>query len=448
MLEIIIGLVIGVILGGVVGGLLMHFHAKGLVQQKAVELESRAIKAEAAEMELRSLDIRKDAEIVQLREKFSEEQRARVKAETELEESRRSIAEQRRTIEEAKKELKDAFDALSAAALRGNRQEFLTLAKDSMENLLRPLRETLDRYETGLREMEDARAKAYGTIETHIRTLTAAQRTLEQALRAPTVRGKWGEVMLEQVVRFSGLSEPCIERQVSVSTDDHQVRPDLVVRFPGDRCIIVDAKVPLEAYMAAMETQNTDERARKLKDHAAAVRTHMKSLSAKAYWSQFPSAEYVVLFLSAESFLSAALEGDPALLADGMESRVLLATPTTLIANLLTIAHTWQEHRLAENAKHIAEAGTVLYERLCKFMEYFAEIGKALKDAARSYNEAVGSWESRLAPGARKLKELGAGPADAELPGLPPIDVPLRQLPPAEGGNDEIPNRKSEAPPP
>ncbi|HUW57601.1 MAG TPA: DNA recombination protein RmuC [Planctomycetota bacterium] len=440
MLELIYA-VVGLIIGGVIVGLLMHYRARGVVQEKVAEAEARARTTEGTVIELRNQFNYTGAELEKVRALLDEEVKRRVAAETQLEENRKSIEEQRRLLEEAKVRLTDTFKALSVDALRGNTQEFIQKADD----VLKPMKETLTRYESALQEMERTRAGAYEGLTTHLQQLATAHRALqqqttklEQALRAPTVRGKWGEITLQRVVELAGLSQYCdFDTQTTADSEESRQRPDLVVRLPGNRSIVVDAKVPLDAYMDAMETDDADTRSRKLVDHAAAVREQVRQLSKKSYWSQFDTApEFVILFLPGESFFSAALEGDRSLIDDGIRNRVILATPTTLIMALLTVAHSWQQQQLAENARRIADAGTALYNRLCVFTRHLADIRKGIERTAAAYNDAVGSWEQRVEPGVRQLKELGAAGADQELPELRQTDAPLRQLPPADGGND------------
>jgi DNA recombination protein RmuC len=421
MIEVICALG-GLLVGGVIVGLLMHYRAQGAIQQKVSQTEARAQGAESTVIELRN----------------------------------QCTAEQKKLLEEATKRLSDTFEALSSKALRENNQSFLDLARSSLERVLTenkgemgkhqkavqalmdPLSDALTRYERNIRDIEMAREGAYKGLGSKIEDLAKAQKSLEQqttslvnALRSPVVRGKWGEITLQRVVELAGLSQYCdFDTQTSVDSAESRLRPDLLVRLPGGRTIVVDSKVPLNAYMDAMETEDAERRREKFVEHAAAVRSHVRALSQKSYWSQFESApEFVILFLPGESFFSAALEGDRSLIDDGIRSRVILATPTTLIMALLTVAHSWQQQQLAENAKRIAEAGTVLYDRLCTFVSHFADIRKGITGASEAYNKAVGSWEHRVEPGVRTLKQLGAAKADQELPHLDPSDAALREPP-------------------
>jgi len=218
--------------------------------------------------------------------------------------------------------------------------------------------------------------------------------------------------------------------QPSVDTEEGRKRPDLIVKLPGERTVIVDAKVPLKAYMEAVETNDDDKKKILLLQHTQAVKNHVKDLGSKAYWNQFnPTPEFVVLFLPGESFFSAALEQDRNLIEDAIASRVILASPTTLISLLRTVAYGWQQQQVAENSKRIWETGKELFDRICKFGEYIGDIGKGLNTAIKSYNSAIGSWESRVMPGMRKLKELGSSSPEKEVPELDQVDTNIRELP-------------------
>ncbi len=450
MIELIIGLVIGLVVGGALIGAAVFFRVKGEAQAKQAELENRAAGSEGTLIELRNQLNASAAELQSVRARLADEAEKRVAAETSLEAARASLEEQKKRLDEAVARLTETFKSLSQDVLRSNSQEFLDRAKDSlgkvlsdtkgdMSGLVTPLKDALGRYEAQIRDIETKREGAYSGLKTNIEGLANAQKSLErqttslaQALKSPTVRGKWGEMILEKVLELSGLPPECVDKQVSVSGEEGTQRPDVVVRFPGDRSIVIDSKVPLESYLAASETQDPDVRRDKLAAHAVAVRQHVRALSAKAYQDRFPTADFVVLFMPAESMLSAATVEAPGLIEEAMENRVILATPTTLIAALHTVAHTWRQFRLAEGARKIADAGVELYDRLCNFAEDLSNIGAGLDKARKAYNEAVGSWKGRLEPKARRLKELGAAKPDQNLPDLEGIDGPLRQLPPGE----------------
>jgi DNA recombination protein RmuC len=442
----IVALIAGLAAGGVVVGLVVHFRAK-----------SQTVAAQTQAKSLFDQDVIRGSEMERLRETLGAEQRARVIAETQLVSAQASLDEQKETLDKAKKDLTDAFDALAAKALRGNSEEFLNNAgralnvvlsdtKGEMGKLVTPLREALTNYEKHVKEIEDKRLEAYSGLTERIQGLGDAEKSLEhkigdlvQALRSPTARGKWGEMVLDKVLELSGLSEPVIEKQLIIASEDGTVRPDVTIHLPGNREIVIDSKVPLDAYLDAMEASDPATQKRKLSEHASVLRNHMRLLAEKGYSNKLEgSAGYVVLFLPMESLLSKALEANPDLMQEGIQRRVVLATPSTLSVILFTVAHIWQQYKLAENAKSIADAGTVLFDRLCTFVEHLANIGGGLEKARKAYDNAVGSWESRLKPAARKLKELGAAKPDQELPELDGSDGVLRHLPlpekPAEGG--------------
>ncbi|MBE3588772.1 MAG: DNA recombination protein RmuC [Thermoanaerobacteraceae bacterium] len=449
----------GAILGLLAGWLLAGARWRGFLAGQLLEVESRARAAESLSGELRQQVGRLQQELVEQRQRLEAEREARVKAETSLGEAAEKLAEQKKFLDETGRRFSDAFRALSADALQSNNRAFLDLARQAMErvlaeargdwqqrqeaigSLLKPLQQELERYAAGVREMERVRQEAYGSLQKQLESLQQTQQLLQRetgnlvtALKSPQVRGRWGEITLRRVVEVAGLSPYCdFVEQLSVETEGGRSRPDLVVKLPGDRTVVVDAKVPLKAYMEAIESADENGRRLALQRHAQAVRAHMQSLGSRSYWSQFtPGPDFVVLFLPGESFFSAALEQDRGLIEDGLASRVILATPTTLIALLRTVALSWQQQHMAENARRIAETGMELYERICKFAEHLGKIKDGLQRAVQSYNQAVGSWEGRVVPGARRLKELGAGPPGKELATLQPVETALRELPVAE----------------
>jgi len=358
--------------------------------------------------------------------------------------------------EDVRRQLVGEFAELSRQALEQNNTQFLELADARMahaqqaargdldqrtqaiEQLLLPLRDQLGRYEHGLRLLELERQKAYTGLSEQVRTLTDSQdklqsetRNLVTALRSPATRGRWGEMQLRRVVEMAGMVEHCdFEQQVTTEGADGRLRPDMVVNLPGARNVVVDAKVPLQAFLDANDA--TDEAARQthLVSHARQLRTHVDSLAKKAYWDQFEdSPQYVVAFVPGDALLAAALEHDSSLLEHAVSHRVLLATPTTLIALLLTVASGWQNEALAENAREVQDMGRELYKRLATFGEHMARTGRSLSGAVDSYNKAVGSLERNVFPQARRFHELGVvGGADKEMPELDHIDGSARGL--------------------
>ena len=403
------------------------------------QLRAEAAGLQAKADELRGQITALDAQAADLRQRLEAEQGARVKAETRLDAERRSFEEQRALLDEAQVKLKDAFAALSADALKGNREQFLSHA----EERLKPIQLLLGTYEQHLRDIEAARNAAYGSLQQALKSLAQDQQLLRTeaarlttALKSPTVRGRWGEVTLKRVVEVAGMSAYCdFETQVSVATgEDALQRPDMIVKLPNHRTIVVDSKVPMEAYLRATDALDEASRKAAMAEHAQAVRSRVRALGQQSYWRQFqPAPDFVVLFLPQESSFSAALEQDRELIEDGMKSGVVLATPTTLIALLRAVAYGWRQEELAENAERIADAGKQLYDRIRTFAEHLDGVGDGLRKAGKAYDKAVGSYERMLVPGARRLAELGAGD-DKDLPELPTAEGPARTVtpPPAD----------------
>ena len=335
--------------------------------------------------------------------------------------------------------LREAFEALAAQALRGNTQSFLDLAKGELEQkrqavdaLVKPLQDSLTQFGQQIQSIERQRADAYGGLRQQVTSLVEAHHalsrqttTLAQALKAPQVRGRWGEIQLRRVVELAGMLSYC-DFEEQVQAGDSRLRPDLVVRLPNDRRIVVDAKAPLNAYLEAIEATDEATRNARLGDHAARVRAHIRALAAKDYGGRIrDAAEFVVCFMPGEVFLSAALEQDPLLLEFGVDQGVLLATPTTLISLLKAVAYGWNSEKVAEGARQIQDLGKELHERLGTFAGHIEKLGSNLATAVKSYNAAVGSLESRVLPSARKFEELGAA-STKPLPELERVEVEPR----------------------
>jgi len=303
----------------------------------------------------------------------------------------------------------------------------LTILLRKQEN---PLEVPLEKLEHRLRELEEARAKSTGALDANLRTLGDAQRQLmqetsrlSQALKSPQARGRWGEIQLKRVVEIAGMVKYCDFTEQTVAGG---IRPDMVIRLPNQRTIIVDAKAPLGAYLEAMSSDESAQRADLLRTHAAQVRSHLNRLAEKNYWRQFAETpEFVVCFLPGESFFSSALEQDPSLIEHGAGQRVILATPTTLIALLKAVAYGWNQQRLAESAREISDLGRSLYERLTTMSEHFARLGDSLSNSVKMYNQTLASLESRVLASARKFEELGAG-GTKSIPEIPPVERQTR----------------------
>jgi DNA recombination protein RmuC len=393
-----------------------------------------------------------------LRGDLLREQEARAGLVVEVRAARELAEEKLLLLRQEEKNLADRFEALSAEALRKSNQAFLELAKTQLDSfqqgargdldqrqqaivdLVKPVQETLRKFDGKLQEIEVARVGAYGELRAQVQSLFDTQSSLRsetanlvKALRAPAVRGRWAEIHLKRVVEMAGMLDHCdFHEQVSVSTADGRLRPDLVVQLPGGKSVVVDAKAPLQAYLEAHEATDEATRKAKLVDHARQVRQHLAELGRKAYWEQFPSApDFVVLFLPNDGAYLAALEIDPGLIEAGVSEKVILATPTTLIAVLRAVAYGWQQQRIAENAQAISQLGRDLYERVATMAAHLSKLGKKLAGSVEAYNEAVGSIERRILPTARRLKDQLAG-SGAELEPLLPVDTAPRALQAAE----------------
>ncbi len=400
-----------------------------------------------------------EAELSAAQRSIAEWRAEAAEAHTALEAEKARAAEKLALLEDARKTLATQFEALSVQALDANGKRFLALAQEtlgkfqeaaqgdlekrgqSIAELVKPVGDALGKLETNLRDLEKQREGAYAGLSEQTRalmglyeTLRAETGNLTRALRAPQVRGRWGEIQLRRVVELAGMVSHCdFEEQVTVaaagSSGDARLRPDLVVRLPGGKTLVVDAKAPLDAYLSAVETGEEAARRDHLVRHAQQVRAHIKALSQKAYWDQIrPSPEFVVLFLPGEHFFAAALEHDPALIEAGVEQRVILATPTTLIALLRAAAYGWQQEALAENSRQIADLGRELFKRLSDMADHFGKVGQHLERATKTYNQTVASFESRVLVTARRMKDLKVAAGDGDLPELMPVET-LPRLP-------------------
>jgi DNA recombination protein RmuC len=325
--------------------------------------------------------------------------------------------------------LRDAFQSLAAEALNDNRAAFLDLAKTSFAGYQQPITDTLKKVDQRLSEAERDRVAAYSRLTEQVAALGSTTNTLSKALRTPAVRGRWGEMQLRRVVEIAGMVQRCdFDEQPTLTGDNGRQRPDLIVHLPGGKQIVVDAKAPLDAFLDAQEAGDDDARGTRLRAHARQVRDHMDKLGSKAYWEPLgDSPEMVVMFLPGETLFSTALQHDLELIEHGLRQRVLLASPITLIALLTTVAHSWRQEALADNYREVARLGREFYERLATFADRLDDVRKRLDGAVQAYNEAAGSFESRVLVSARRLKELKVTTAD-ELPPAEPIDRVPRVL--------------------
>ncbi|MFZ1168609.1 MAG: DNA recombination protein RmuC [Candidatus Sulfotelmatobacter sp.] len=431
--------VIGLLFGGVLAGLVLRSRTAALTARLSLmEKELAAGKADLA----------------RLQHAHTELVAAKARLESDLASERKFSEDKIILVTHASEDLRNAFKALASEALSANTSCFLQTAEETLKrfqiqargdlenrqkavaDLVAPVRDSLNKVDAQIQQMEVARGDAYGELRAQVQSLITTQKELQsetgnlvRALRTPNVRGRWGEIQLRRVVEIAGMLSYCdFTEQESVTTETGRLRPDLVVKLPGGKNVVVDAKTPLQAFLDAFET--TDEEARRacLANHARQVRDHMKTLAGKNYWEQFdPTPEFVVMFLPGETFFSAALEQDSSLIEQGVLSRVIPASPTTLIALLKAVNYGWNQEKLARNAQQISALGKELHDRLRLLAAHITQVGTGLDRAVESYNKAVGSLESRVLVSARKFAELGASVAD-DIPELEPIETTARAL--------------------
>jgi DNA recombination protein RmuC len=449
----IVVLLVGVALGAAAGWFLLRTRASSA---SAADLATLKERLGGKEAELQKLQLALTNEVTD--HKHAREESVQLKAA--LEGERRAAQERKDSFKQAADELTEKFKALSRDALKDNNQSFLDLAHSTLkqfqekakgdlelkqkaiDELVRPLRESLEKVDSKIGELEKTRAGAYSELREQVKGLATSQIQLQaetgnlvKALRAPHVRGRWGEIQLRRVVELAGMLPYCdFLEQETVATEDSRIRPDLIIKLPGNRTIVVDSKVPFDAFYESISTTDEVVRLAKLKEHARLVRGHITALSRKSYWEAVqPTPEFVLLFLPGETFYSAALEQDPKLIEDGVGEKVIIATPTTLIALLKAVSYGWRQEQMATNAHEVSKLGKDLYDRLRTFTGYFADIGRGLDRALDAYNRGVGSLEARVLVTARKFKERGAL-AGEEIEVLEPIDKLARPLSLDEGG--------------
>ncbi len=440
-------LIVGLLLGGAVGWLLT---------------KNRAVASEAFAAGLRQQQETIQKEIEGLRGRLESELKARAAADASLEATRKNLDEQRQLLDDARQKLSETFKSLSSDVLGSQSESFLKLAsetfgklraqaegdlgkrQEAIDGLIQPLKDTLQRYEAEIKVIEANRQDAYGSLRQHLKQIGETQVQLQcetanlvTALRKPQVRGRWGEITLRRLAELSGMVDRCdfFEQQTVSSPDEGAIRPDMVVHLPGDREIIVDSKVALDAYLDSIEAKTEELKKTFIVRHAAQVRRHMEQLGSKAYWDRLPKApEFAVLFLPGDPFLGAAVEHDPTLIEDGMAHRVVIATPSTLIALLLAVYHGWRQEEIHKNAEEISDLGKQLYKRVHTMWEHLDSLRSAIDKAVESWNRVVGSLEHQVLPSVRRFRELKATSAD-EIPDLEQVEKTTRALPPSPGGD-------------
>lgn len=466
-MSIPIVLVVGFLAGALIAWFAMYLRAQARHHALRAELESeratlseRLNGAQARVTEMSALIEEREASLETRHQEIAGLKTSQAELSERLAQERKAAQEKLALLNEAQAVLSDAFRALSADALKSNNQAFIELAKATLEKfqegakgdlearrkavdeLVRPLRESLEKVDGKLGEIEKARIEAYselnvqlkGLVETHLPMLRSETANLVKALRQPTVRGRWGEIQLKRVVEMAGMLDHCdFLEQENRTTEEGRFRPDLIVRLPGGKTIVVDAKAPVTAYLDAAESEDETIQKTRLADHARQVRTHMAALGRKAYWEQFEQTpEFVVLFLPGEMFFSAALQQDPGLIEFGVDEGVIPATPTTLISLLKAVAYGWRQEALAKNAQEVAELGRQLFERITTLAGHWTKLGDRLGGAVDAYNSATSTLESRVLVSARKLSLLKAAPEDAEIDIIEPLDRTPRLLQAAE----------------
>lgn len=438
-------------------------HLKDL-QARLSRTEAEAKASDALLEEVRKQLSRREEEYVKLKTLLDEERASKIKAETEAGQIKIQLNDERELLKKAEEKFKDTFKSLAGETLSNSTGDFLKLAKaslssllseakgemskkeESVKNLVEPLSKSLEKFNREIKDIESNRLESYSKLTEQIKALSQAELALQKetgnlinALRTPRNIGTWGQVTLKRVVELAGLTEHIeFKEEVSTNTEDGRLRPDMIVHLPNDRDIVIDAKATFDSYYEAINAETEDIRNEALKNHARKIRNHIKGLASRAYWNEFSKTpEFVVMFIPGESFFSAAIEYNQKLLEEAMEKRVIIATPTTLVALMRAIAYGWSQKRITQNAIKISSLGKQIYERMSTLSGHIAKIGKGLKSASNAYNSTVGSLESSLLPSARRFKELGVS-SSKELSEAEMNDVELRNIankelnPPAE----------------
>jgi DNA recombination protein RmuC len=390
---------------------------------------------------------------------------ATLAAERRSNEEKQQLTEQ--LLTDAGERARAQFESLAARALQNNNANFLDLAKAALERqqseakgelekreqavktLVEPIAQSLKQVDEQVRALEEKRAHAYGTLSTQVESMLKTQQALQaetgnlvKALREPQARGRWGEVQLRRVIEMAGMLQYCdFDEQVTVIGEDRRIRPDVVVKLPGDKQIVIDAKAPIMAYLASLEAPDDATRNLLLTDHARQVRAHIENLGSKRYWAQFEATpEFVILFLPGEVFFRAAWDAYPELIEESVSQGVIVASPVTLIALLKAVAYGWNQRNVEESARKLIEASTTLYERLCTMTRHFEDLGKRLSSALDAYNSTIGSMQRSVFPAGRKVAELNSS-LDAEaFPDLEPIDKNARQLDAPDWRDEDVEN--------
>lgn len=439
----------------VLGGVIAYLFTKSKLSSEQISNQVRFEELEKSNTVLRTelTEAKDNANELQF-EWFKEKER-NTELNTKYQEILKSAEEQKRFLADTNERLKEQFESLSSKVLQSNNQQFLDLAKTALDNhineskndlekrqqaidsIVKPLSESLSKFDGKIQEIEKAREGAYSEIKVFLDAMKGTTdklqketNTLVSALKTSHTRGKYGEIGLKRVVEFAGMSSFCdFEEQTSVQSENGLLRPDLIVNLPGGRKVIIDSKVPLNQYMQAFETEDEDLRKHHLLNHTKAVREHLKNLSSKAYWNQYTDApDYVVMYLQIESSFGSALELDRTLIEDALNNRIIIATPTTLITMLRTIAFSWQQIHVADNIYQMRDAGIELYNRVNVLIQHFSSVGHNLNQATQSYNKAIGSLESRFIPQVKKLKEIGGTLMEKEITETKPIDTMIRAI--------------------